>query len=88
MNPPNTKTSQNRLRFEREVRGWSQQDLAEKVGTTQKIVSRWERGESTPAPITDKSSASILGKMLLNLASSIRKKPIRSLIFPRKSVLT
>jgi len=34
----------------RELRGWSQENLAEKIGTTQKIVSRWERGESTPVP--------------------------------------
>jgi transcriptional regulator with XRE-family HTH domain/tetratricopeptide (TPR) repeat protein len=62
MNAPNTKTSQNRLRFEREVRGWSQQDLAEKVGTTQKIVSRWERGESTPLPYYRQKLCKFLGK--------------------------
>ena len=39
-----------RLKQEREIRGWSQEDLAEKVGTTQKIVSRWERGDSRPLP--------------------------------------
>src|SRR5947199_4686711 len=50
MNSTGSKTPNNQLRFEREVRGWSQEDLAEKVGTTQKVVSRWERGESTPLP--------------------------------------
>lgn len=38
------------LKRARELRGWSQEDLAGKIGTTQKIVSRWERGESTPVP--------------------------------------
>jgi transcriptional regulator with XRE-family HTH domain len=38
------------LKRERESRGWSQGDLAEKIGTTQKIVSRWERGENGPVP--------------------------------------
>jgi len=50
MNPTHSKTPNNHLRLERESRGWSQEDLAEKVGTSQKVVSRWERGESTPLP--------------------------------------
>src|SRR6202043_4119002 len=49
-NPTSSKSQNNRLRYERELRGWSQADLAEKVGTTQKIVSRWERGENAPVP--------------------------------------
>ena len=39
-----------RLRYERERRGWSQQDVADKVGTTPLNVSRWERGETVPGP--------------------------------------
>ena len=38
------------LKRARELRGWSQEDLGRKIGTTQKIVSRWERNESTPVP--------------------------------------
>src|SRR6266516_1482557 len=38
------------LRRERERRGLSQEDVAEKIGTTAKIVGRWERGESMPRP--------------------------------------
>ncbi|MGB8344731.1 MAG: helix-turn-helix transcriptional regulator [Ktedonobacteraceae bacterium] len=29
---------------QRELRGWSQEKLAEAIGTTAKIVGRWERG--------------------------------------------
>jgi transcriptional regulator with XRE-family HTH domain len=50
MNSTHSKTPNNNLCHEREMRGWSQEDLAEKVGTSQKVVSRWERGESTPHP--------------------------------------
>jgi tetratricopeptide (TPR) repeat protein/transcriptional regulator with XRE-family HTH domain len=39
-----------RLRFERERRGWSQQDVADKVGTTPLNVGRWERGVTVPGP--------------------------------------
>lgn len=38
------------LKRARELRGWSQEDVAEKIGSSQKIVSRWERGESKPVP--------------------------------------
>ena len=38
------------LRRERERRAWSQQDLADKVGTTPLNVSRWERGITSPSP--------------------------------------
>jgi transcriptional regulator with XRE-family HTH domain len=38
------------LRQERERRSWSQQDVADKVGTTQLTVGRWERGITMPGP--------------------------------------
>ncbi|HEY1349644.1 MAG TPA: helix-turn-helix domain-containing protein [Ktedonobacteraceae bacterium] len=39
-----------RLRYERQRRGWSQEKLAEKVGSTAKTVARWERGQHVPTP--------------------------------------
>lgn len=39
-----------RLRNERIRRSWSQQELADAVGTTPLNVSRWERGITTPGP--------------------------------------
>ena len=36
------------LRAARERRGWSQAALAERVGTTELTVGRWERGERSP----------------------------------------
>lgn len=38
------------LRHERERRCWSQQELADKVGSTPLNVSRWERGINQPSP--------------------------------------
>jgi len=38
------------LRRQRDLRGWSQRRVAEEVGTTEGIVSRWERGERKPEP--------------------------------------
>ena len=37
-----------RLRYERERRGWSQDKVAEKLGTDGRSVGRWERGVTNP----------------------------------------
>jgi ribosome-binding protein aMBF1 (putative translation factor) len=39
-----------RLRRARSLKGWSQAELAEQVGTSFEIVSRWERGITVPSP--------------------------------------
>jgi transcriptional regulator with XRE-family HTH domain len=39
-----------RLRHERELRGWSQARVAQEIGTLERNVSRWERGVSSPYP--------------------------------------
>ncbi len=38
------------LRKERERRGWSRDFVAEKIGSDQQSVARWERGEYYPTP--------------------------------------
>ena len=38
-----------RLRRVRSLKGWSQADLAEQVGTSYEMVSRWERGVTVPS---------------------------------------
>jgi tetratricopeptide (TPR) repeat protein/DNA-binding XRE family transcriptional regulator len=39
-----------RLKQERELRAWTQSDVAERIGTTQVNVSRWEKGITIPGP--------------------------------------
>src|SRR5579871_3282820 len=39
-----------RLKYERESHNWSQEDVAELVGTSAVNVSRWERGITFPNP--------------------------------------
>lgn len=48
------KKPNNILRRERQLRGWSQQKIAELVGTSEDVVSRWERGERTTSPTYSK----------------------------------
>jgi transcriptional regulator with XRE-family HTH domain len=42
--------SRSRLAAERYRRGWSQQEVADRIGTTPLNVSRWERGLTKPSP--------------------------------------
>jgi transcriptional regulator with XRE-family HTH domain len=45
-----------RLRLEREMRGWSLTDLAERSGVSRAMINKVERGESSP-------TAALLGKL-------------------------
>jgi uncharacterized membrane protein/DNA-binding XRE family transcriptional regulator len=51
-----------RLREARERRGWSQERVAEQIGTTMVNVSRWERGYSTPSPYFREKLCQLYGK--------------------------
>jgi tetratricopeptide (TPR) repeat protein/DNA-binding XRE family transcriptional regulator len=51
-----------RLRDARLDRGWSQQELADEVGTTHVNVSRWERGETFPSLFFRKRLCEVFGK--------------------------
>lgn len=50
------------LRRERQLRGWSQQKVAELVGTSEDVVSRWERGERKPSPFFQEKFCVLYGK--------------------------
>ncbi|HEU5377921.1 MAG TPA: helix-turn-helix transcriptional regulator, partial [Ktedonobacteraceae bacterium] len=43
-------------------RQWSQQEVADAVGTTQRNVSRWERGLTTPGPYFRTKLSTLFGK--------------------------
>ena len=53
---------QEQIRLERERRGWSQSDLAEKVGCEAKTIGRWERGERLPRHYHRQRLHDIFGK--------------------------
>ena len=50
------------LRYEREKCGWSQADLASRVGSDPKTVARWERGKSLPRPYHRQALCALFGK--------------------------
>jgi type I restriction enzyme M protein len=51
----------NWIRDRRTAAGWSQAELADKVGVTQPIVSQWERGVAAPSPIALAKLRTVLG---------------------------
>ena len=51
-----------RLRRARSLKGWSQADMAEQVGTSFEMVSRWERGITIPNPYYRERMCAVLGQ--------------------------
>lgn len=49
------------LRRAREARGWSQEHLAEVLGTNAFTISRWERGHAVPRPYFRQQLCTLLG---------------------------
>jgi len=55
--PPNQ-----RLKAERELRGWSQKFVAEQIGADHYYLSRWERGTASPSPYYRQKLCVLFGK--------------------------
>ena len=56
-----------RLKLARESRGWSQSELAERIGTDQVTISRWERMSHRPSPYFRQRLAETFGKSIEEL---------------------
>jgi transcriptional regulator with XRE-family HTH domain len=62
-----TKHYQMLLKQAREERGWSQKDVAQKIGTDPKTVSRWERSVAYPSPYFRQKLGELFEKSLREL---------------------
>lgn len=51
-----------RLKAERELRGWSQQYVAEQIGADRYYLSRWEHGKMLPSPYYREKLCALFGK--------------------------
>src|SRR5215470_4020703 len=63
--------TKNNLQRERKRRSWSQEDVADKIGSHSKTVSRWERGLSIPSLYYQKKLAEIFEKSIEELGFPI-----------------
>src|SRR5205823_12855307 len=65
------------LKYERELRGWSQAKVAEEIGTTVRTVSRWEHGLAIPYPYFREQLCTLFGKnaVELGLVSEEEQEP-------------
>src|SRR5438874_1975129 len=57
-----------RLRQEREQRGWTQSEVAERIGSTRINISRWENGVTVPSLYYRQRLGELFGKSILELA--------------------
>ena len=64
-----------RLTEARNARGWSQQEVAERLGTTYVNVSRWERGITRPSPYFRKKLCMLFGKAEWELDLTYESEP-------------
>ena len=55
------------LRNMRESQGWTQEELAEKIGTTGVTISRWESGITFPSPYFRAKLSALYGKSISEL---------------------
>jgi|SRR5581483_5484782 len=62
-----TQNFQNIVKNERARRGWSQADVAEKIGSDPKTVGRWERGLTFPSPYMCQQLSKLYGKSIQEL---------------------
>ncbi len=56
-----------RLRQERELRGWTQSEVAERIGSTRINVGRWEKGLTVPGPYYRQKLGELFGKSISEL---------------------
>ena len=54
------------LRRQRELRGWSQNKIADFLGADSKLVGKWERGLIKPGPYYRENYACYLNAKLMN----------------------
>lgn len=72
-----------RLKYERVFHAWSQEQLAELVGTSARNVRRWERGSTYPNFYFRQKLAELLGKSTFELGL-LEANPDRSVSLPEQ----
>ncbi len=53
-----------KIRYVRRIKGWSQENLARKLGVTLNTVQRWEMGKTKPSPLAREKLQGIFREVL------------------------
>src|SRR5579884_1003281 len=66
-----------KLKYERQLRGWSQAELADRIGSDPKTIGRWERGLNFPGPYFQQRLVELFGKdaIALGLMAEQEEQP-------------
>ncbi len=62
MKKANKAVPNQRLKMERELRGWSQKFVAQQIGADHYYLSRWEHGTASPSPYYRQKLCALFGK--------------------------
>src|ERR1700693_3332119 len=63
------------LKQERERHGWTQSQVAERIGSTQITISRWEKGVRIPSPYYRQKLGELFGRNLEELGLFVDAEP-------------
>jgi transcriptional regulator with XRE-family HTH domain len=74
-----TRQPNERLKQERLLRGWSQREVGDRVGTDSYTVNRWERGRAVPSPYFRQKLCDLFAKNAqhLGLISEVEQTDLR-----------
>ena len=61
-------TERKTIRQLRQEQGWTQADLAERLGASMQTVSRWERGQAKPTWVYRRRLATLFGAKVAEIA--------------------
>jgi DNA-binding transcriptional regulator YiaG len=59
--PAKTPFTADQVRAHRKAKGWTQAELAARIGVDRSLISRWERGDRLPSPPEEAKLRSLLG---------------------------
>ncbi|HCI81473.1 MAG TPA: hypothetical protein DHW02_17495, partial [Ktedonobacter sp.] len=79
-------TPNQRLRRERDRRMWSQQELADRVGTTPLNIGRWERGVTQPGPYFRQKLCEVFEKSTYELGLVTSREDGMSIVEQAQSI--
>ncbi|MBE3557875.1 MAG: helix-turn-helix transcriptional regulator [Ktedonobacteraceae bacterium] len=80
LQPGEERKPNNRMRYERERRGWSQKRVADAVGVGRETVSRWESGVQGVSPYYREKLCELFGKDAFELGFANKREANKAIV--------